>query len=244
VRAGRLIAILFALQDGGRMTAGRLAERLEVSERTVLRDVAELSQAGVPVYAVPGAGGGIELLDGFRGGLTGMTRDEAAALPVAGQPRLAAALGLAVAAQSARGTVLRALPPALGEAAAELDSWFLHDPLGRDVDREQAARLRQVVGAVRGRVELQIDPDPAAAAAGAGPAAGSCVQPLRPLGLVLEAGRWLLVHLAHGPDGPRPALLALPVPLGRCTLGGPFERPALDLAAWWAGMQTNPPEGG
>ena len=65
VRAGRLLSVLLALQNGGRQTAAQLAERLGVSERTVLRDIEVLSGSGVPVYGVRGPGGGFELLDTF-----------------------------------------------------------------------------------------------------------------------------------------------------------------------------------
>lgn len=65
-RAGRLLNLLLLLQNGGRMTAADLARRLEVSERTVLRDLEVLSGAGVPVFAVRGARGGFELLDTFE----------------------------------------------------------------------------------------------------------------------------------------------------------------------------------
>jgi predicted DNA-binding transcriptional regulator YafY len=66
MRAARLLTILRVLQVEGRVTAGQLARRLEVSERTVLRDLTELGSTGVPVYAVRGPGGGFELLDTFR----------------------------------------------------------------------------------------------------------------------------------------------------------------------------------
>lgn len=66
MRAGRLLNLMMVLQNGGRFTAAELAERLHVSERTVLRDIDVLSGAGVPVYGVRGPGGGFELLDTFE----------------------------------------------------------------------------------------------------------------------------------------------------------------------------------
>jgi biotin operon repressor len=65
VSAQRLLSLLLLLQNGGRMSAGRLADKLEVSTRTVLRDLDRLSTSGVPVYAVRGCRGGFELLDTF-----------------------------------------------------------------------------------------------------------------------------------------------------------------------------------
>jgi len=65
VRAGRLISLVSILSREGRTTAGELAERLEVSERTILRDLEVLAGSGVPVYAVRGPGGGFQLLEGY-----------------------------------------------------------------------------------------------------------------------------------------------------------------------------------
>ena len=66
MRAGRLVSLLLILQGRGRVTAAELAETLQVCQRTVLRDLDELSGAGVPVYATRGPGGGFQLLVGYR----------------------------------------------------------------------------------------------------------------------------------------------------------------------------------
>ena len=82
MRAGRLLSLVLILQQRGRATAAELAERLEVTERTVMRDIDALSGAGVPVYAIRGPGGGFQLLEGYDPALT----DPAAWRPRARRP--------------------------------------------------------------------------------------------------------------------------------------------------------------
>jgi predicted DNA-binding transcriptional regulator YafY len=93
MRADRLLSLVLLLQARGRMPAPEVAERLEVSVRTVMRDIEALSAAGIPVYTERGRNGGVRLLEGYRAGLTNLSRREAASLSV-GQPRLTRELGL------------------------------------------------------------------------------------------------------------------------------------------------------
>src|SRR4051794_41791605 len=120
--------MLLLLQRRGRLTARELAATLEVSERTVLRDVEALGEAGVPIRTSRGAGGGIELMGGFETRLTGLTPQEAECLFLVGQPQVAFRLGLAAPTRSVRAKLGTALSPLLAEQAEGLASWFVHDP--------------------------------------------------------------------------------------------------------------------
>ncbi|GAB2667183.1 helix-turn-helix transcriptional regulator [Nocardia goodfellowii] len=185
MRASRLVQLLLLLQTrGGRATAPQLAEALEVSVRTVYRDVEALSEAGVPVYSEPGRSGGIRLVDGYRTRLTGLTSEEADAVLLAGLPGAAADLGLGTVLATAQLKVLAALPPELRGRATrvaervhiDVPGWF-HRPdetptLAVIADALWHDRRLQVR---YGRKDREVD------------------RRLDPLGLVLKAGTWYLV---------------------------------------------------
>lgn len=121
MRASRLLLELLLLQNRGRMTSVELARELEVSTRTILRDVEALTEAGLPIVVVAGRGGGIELGFSYRTRLTGLATDEAEALGVIlgrDYPELAV-LGLAGAGARARTKVLESLPDGVRVAAQE-----------------------------------------------------------------------------------------------------------------------------
>ncbi|WLW52048.1 helix-turn-helix transcriptional regulator [Streptomyces sp. YU58] len=121
MKSDRLLSILLLLQTRGRVPARELAERLEVSVRTIYRDIDALSATGVPVYAERGRHGGIELLAGFRTDVTGLTADESRALFILAAQGAHAALGLDAALGSALRKVMAALP-APHRPAAEVTS--------------------------------------------------------------------------------------------------------------------------
>ncbi len=133
MRADRLVSLVLLLRQRGRLTATTLARELEVSPRTVLRDIEALSTAGVPVYAERGRHGGFALLPGFRtdlAGLTGLNHDEALALLTAGSGRGEQVFGLGSALASAMRKVVDALPESHQATASDAARRLLVDPEG------------------------------------------------------------------------------------------------------------------
>ncbi|MFF8847555.1 helix-turn-helix transcriptional regulator [Streptomyces sp. NPDC015127] len=128
MRADRLVSLVLLLRQRGRLTADTLARELEVSTRTVLRDIEALSAAGVPVYAERGRHGGFALLPGFRTELTGLNHDEALALLAAGSRRGEQAFGLGSALASATRKVVDALPESHRATASDAAQRFLVEP--------------------------------------------------------------------------------------------------------------------
>ncbi|MEU5023774.1 helix-turn-helix transcriptional regulator [Streptomyces milbemycinicus] len=128
MRADRLVSLVLLLRQRGRLTADTLARELEVSTRTVLRDIEALSAAGVPVYAERGRHGGFALLPGFRTELTGLNQDEALALLTAAPGRGEQAFGLGSALASAMRKVVDALPESHQTSASDAARRFLVEP--------------------------------------------------------------------------------------------------------------------
>ena len=151
MRADRLVSLVLLLRQRGRLSADTLARELEVSTRTVLRDVEALSAAGVPVYAERGRHGGFALLPGFRTELTGLNHDEALALLVAGSRRGAQVFGLGSALASAMLKVVDALPESYRDTASDAVGRLLIDPPTDLLSRRQVAEEipDSIVAAVR-----------------------------------------------------------------------------------------------
>ena len=186
------MSLLLLLQTRGQLTAAEISSALEVSVRTVHRDVESLSAAGVPVEAVRGPAGGYRLAGGYRTRLTGLTADEAEALFSAGMPGPAAELGLGGELAAARLKVLAALPHELQERATRASRLFHLDTRGWFRAEDMVPHLPALASAVWSghRVRLRYRE-------------GSRVvqRTVDPLGLVLKGGAWYLV--AHRSAGMR-----------------------------------------
>ncbi len=222
MRASRLVALLLHLQNRGRMTAGELAAALEVSPRTIYRDLEALSAAGIPIWAERGPGGGIQLVEGYRTRLTGLTADEAAAVMLAGLPGPAAELGLGTVLAAAELKVLAALPPELRGRAARMRARFHLDAPGWFRAADAVPHLAGLAEATwndeRLRIRYRRDDE-------------VVERTVEPLGLVLKAGSWYLVARR---DGVYRTYRVSRI-VGVESTGERFERPSdFDLATYWA----------
>ena len=223
MRASRLVALLMLLQARGRLTAAQLAGELEVSVRTIYRDVGALAAAGVPLYSDAGRDGGYRLLSGYRTRLTGLTSDEAEVLLLGGLPGPAADLGMGSALAGAQRKLLAALPVELRDRASLVGERFHLDAPGWYHDAEPLPHLAAVAGAVWQQRTLRLryrrwrEPT-------------DVTRLVDPLGLVLKAGRWYLV--AHCAEHVRTYRVAQV--LDAEVLATRFERPrGFELAAYW-----------
>jgi predicted DNA-binding transcriptional regulator YafY len=184
MRADRLISILLLLQMHARLTARHLAKRLEVSERTIHRDMEALGTAGVPVVADRGVGGGWRLMEGYRANVSGLTESEVQSLFVTRPSRLLADLHLDKASDGALVKLLSVLP-AVNRRGAELARQRIHiDVSGWNRSRDPVPHLPALQHAVWSdrRIRILYDRD--------GCAGERLVDPL---GLVAKGSVWYLV---------------------------------------------------
>jgi len=194
MRSSRLVSILMLLQARQQLTARELAEELEVSQRTVYRDLDALAAAGVPVYAEQGRAGGYRLVDGYRTRLTGLTEDEALSLFVVGLPGPAAALGLSAQAASVERKLLAALGPGQRVRAGVLRDRFRLDVSGWYRSAEEPPHLAALARAVLEDREVDV-------AYRRWEAPREVERRLRPYGLVLKGSAWYLVAEVVGAVG-------------------------------------------
>jgi predicted DNA-binding transcriptional regulator YafY len=222
VRADRLLSILLLLQVHRRMTAGELARRLEVSPRTIQRDLEALCTAGVPLYAERGKAGGWVLPEPFRTNLTGLTEAEIQTLFLSTPPSLLADLGLKQAAEAALIKLRATLPSGQRQGAEHARQRILVDPSGWKRAEEQVPALATLQEAVWQDRKVRL-----VYARGDGTTVERLVEPL---GLVAKGSLWYLI--ARVEDAVRTYRVSR-VQSAEVT-GEPFERPDdFDLAAYW-----------
>lgn len=223
MRSSRLVALLLHLQRVGGATAGQLATLLEVSERTIYRDVAALQAAGVPLWTEAGPRGGVRLVEGWRTDLDGLTADEASSLFLSGAPGAASDLGLGTVLAAAQTKVLSTLPPELRARADRVRERFLLDAPDWFHHAPSIEHLSVVADAVWAGQRLDVryrrsDRE--------------VRRRLDPLGLVCKAGAWYLVAGTASGD-------IRTYRVDRITAASMrderTERPAgFDLASFWA----------
>jgi predicted DNA-binding transcriptional regulator YafY len=226
MRADRLLSILMLLQSRGRMTARALAEELEVSQRTIYRDVDALSIAGIPIYGESGPEGGFALLDSYRTNLTGLSEDEVRALFMLHIPMPLDELGM--------GEPLRAAMRKLSACVSQLHPGdadmarqrFYIDAVWWHRRTDGGPRLRTLQEAVWQDLQVEIRyrlP----------PLGSEVVQLVHPYGLVAKAGRWYLVYAPADAEMVARVVQVSELVAVRCTSMA-FERPtSFDLASFW-----------
>ena len=224
MRASRLLRLLLLLQSRGRMSAAQLAAELDVTARTVYRDVEALSAAGVPVYAEQGPTGGYQLMDGYRTRLTALTADEAESLFLTGMPQPAAELGLGAQVAAAELKLMAALPTPYRDASMRIRQRFHLDARGWYREPDAVPHLLAVAEALWQDQAIEVRYRRWA------PRPGEVTRRLHPLGLVLKAGVWYLIGAGRGQ--PRTYRVSAIVDLR--PLPERFTRPdGFDLAEFW-----------
>ncbi|MCJ7659345.1 MAG: WYL domain-containing protein [Anaerolineales bacterium] len=222
MRADRLLSLVMLLQTRGNMTAQALGEELEVSERTIYRDVEALSFAGIPVYTERGPGGGIALLDSYRTSLTGLNRNEVRALFMLSIPAPLDELGVTADLKAALLKLSAALP-AVGRDEQIMARQRIHlESVAWSQPEQPVPHLQTIHQAVWQDFKLQLRYDLGYF--------GEIELPVDPYGLVAKTTVWYLVCARE--DHLR--VLRVPDILEARVLDEHFERPTdFELEAYW-----------
>ncbi len=191
MRADRLLSIVLLLQTNHQLTSRALAERLEVSERTIHRDMEALSYAGIPVVAERGTGGGWSLLGEYRTNLTGLNEAEIQSLFVTQPPRLLADLRLQKASEGALLKLLAALPSMYRRGAERARQRIYVDTAGWAQQQEAVPLLPVLQEAIWSERKLRFTYQ-------RGPGCDAVEREVDPLGLVAKGSAWYLVAGVSG----------------------------------------------
>lgn len=228
MRADRLLNLLILLQNRGKMSSRQLAELLEVSERTIVRDIEALSAAGIPVYAERGSRGGWVLADSYRTNLTGMRPEEIVSLLLTNHNELLKDLGIQGDFQAAYQKLLAAAPAPIRQDA-ELIRERLHiDGAGWHASEEAFPWLSAVQEAVWAQRKLRIRYRKEE---------GITERIIHPLGLVAKRNVWY-VAAEQEPDGELRTFRISRLEEASL-LDETFMRPeGFDLAAYWEQSTT------
>jgi predicted DNA-binding transcriptional regulator YafY len=222
MRADRLLSILMILQAHGRTKAHELAGKLEVSERTIYRDIEALSAAGVPVYAERGPGGGCALIEGYRTTLTGLTGDEVRTLFLSGATHAMADLGLGSALDAAMLKLLATLPSVQRQQAERVRQRIHLDTANWNAAAEETPHLRTLQDAVWNDRKVRLTYHSREGAI--------TERVVDPLGLVAKTSTWYFV--AGNALGRR--VFRVSRIQAATILDEPSERPEdFDLATFW-----------
>jgi predicted DNA-binding transcriptional regulator YafY len=225
MRADRLLSILMMLQAHGRMTARALSIELEVSERTIYRDIEALSFSGVPVFTERGPGGGVALVDSYRTNLTGLTEDEVRALFMLTIPAPLAELGISQEFKAAMRKLSAALPENRRVEEERARQRIYLDAAWWNMKEKIPPYLHTVHQAVWQNCRLRIVYWPEI-----GPFNMQVEHLIDPYGLVAKASVWYLVAMKEG----RPRVFRVSRILETQTTGEHFERlPGFDLETCW-----------
>jgi len=228
MRADRLLSLLMILQTQGRQTAKSLAEELEVSERTIYRDITALSISGVPVYCERGPGGGVELIESYRTNLTGLSRQEVQALFMLSIPAPMMELGVSQEMKAALLKLSAALPSTLKQAEGSVRQRVYIDNQKDEGTDELVPFLHQIYDAVweDRKLNLQVRYFFGVISE----------QIVNPYGLVSKGGRWYLVFEYDG----NMLVYSLSSFHNIQLLEETFERdPSFNLANFWTNWWNN-----